>query len=707
MATLIENLSYIYDIKQDIKEVIGTNSNLFSEYPQLIQEAIDEVPAGYTYVSGTYNITENGTVDVTSYASAYVSVPSSGITPSGDYMSNISEWETVIDGENPSEMTVNLTSPDISEYETITLGLQGQLPENASYIYENGLVEVNPLEYGQYNSYIYVDVPTGGVTPEGTYYVTDNGTYDISTYEYVDVQVDGGPAVESYTWSNVPASGNYRVAPSAEYRGLAFYVYKSGSNPWSSGTYRQILSDRQFAYTIPSSFTATRWNDYATNTYLLNSDSVQDYVYSCDPSNYDSLTDINNMSQSSSEHEGKFELECYEMYGDINLLGSSNKLYPAGGDVHYFCNIKTINDEQGRTGYLTTGGGVLGNIPETSYFGNTVPYTYLNGRSWETIVEVYQDVIMLKDIVGPVAGSEVYLNECDDVWANWMNGWNGGTTTYNSSTGNLELTFNNNYVVSGNGKNANIYQLEYRIENGGSSHMIGLSCENENQAIMDSTHLSGTTYISSGLIMQNGPSTGLTGTNFGYIDESELAQEGYTNYDVNFKLVIPRDMWLYGSTNFNTCWVEWTITPDSSALTDDVTALQTSVGTSWYTGNRISGSGSDGYWATTVQKSNKATSNLENYKIYEINVTGTTSGTHNFVPDLNSPDSLSINNLSGSWEGPLVDREDQNGKQMFTLDTTDLPGTATLQVDIRIPEKVLDPDNSEYMTCHIDYQIIY
>lgn len=93
MSTLIDNLNEIYTTKLQIKEVIGTQSDVFSDYPAYIAAAIgtgggidwDEVAAyGYIVPAGTVTLSSNGTVDVSTYANAYVSVQGGGgVTPTG------------------------------------------------------------------------------------------------------------------------------------------------------------------------------------------------------------------------------------------------------------------------------------------------------------------------------------------------------------------------------------------------------------------------------------------------------------------------------------------------------------------------------------------------------------------------------------------------------------------------------------------------
>lgn len=75
MASLIQNLNSIYDTKLAIKQVIGTQSDVFSDYPDLIEAAIE---GGGITPAGTYNVSVNGNYDITNYAYVDVNVPASG-----------------------------------------------------------------------------------------------------------------------------------------------------------------------------------------------------------------------------------------------------------------------------------------------------------------------------------------------------------------------------------------------------------------------------------------------------------------------------------------------------------------------------------------------------------------------------------------------------------------------------------------------------
>lgn len=103
MSELITNLNSIYQTKLQIKEAIGTDSDIFADYPTYISGMV--TPSGYAYVTangdwnissyemvnvdvpvppgyivpeGTSYITTNGDHDISSYAMVNVNVPSSG-----------------------------------------------------------------------------------------------------------------------------------------------------------------------------------------------------------------------------------------------------------------------------------------------------------------------------------------------------------------------------------------------------------------------------------------------------------------------------------------------------------------------------------------------------------------------------------------------------------------------------------------------------
>lgn len=143
MSTLNDNLLQIYNTKLEIKDAIGTNSDVFAEYPDLIR--------------GIKNgIVPTGTL---SYA-----VP---VDMYGPYVADVTSYS----------------------YVSVSLG------ESSAYIYANG--EYTPADFGYaaINSNIIVNVPG----PSGNKVISYNGNYDISSYASVTVNVEGGGSGDDFT----------------------------------------------------------------------------------------------------------------------------------------------------------------------------------------------------------------------------------------------------------------------------------------------------------------------------------------------------------------------------------------------------------------------------------------------------------------------------------------------------------------------------
>lgn len=140
MSTLNDNLLQIYNTKLEIKDAIGTNSDVFAEYPDLIR--------------GLKNgIVPTGTL---SYA-----VP---IDMYGPYVADVTSYS----------------------YVSVSLG------ESSAYIYANGQYTPADFGYAAINTNIIVNVPG----PSGNKVVTENGNYDISSYASVSVNVESGGSGE-------------------------------------------------------------------------------------------------------------------------------------------------------------------------------------------------------------------------------------------------------------------------------------------------------------------------------------------------------------------------------------------------------------------------------------------------------------------------------------------------------------------------------
>lgn len=217
MSELVNSLNQIYNTKLAIKEVIGTDSNNFSEYPALIEERISygvsgtsyitangeydistyesvninvPVPPGYVFPTGTYNITGNGTYVVSGYQSAYVSVPGGSVAVLGDL--SVSE-----NGE------YSASSYSYDGFDTVTVNV--------------------PIDWDEVQTY-------GYVLPSGTQIITSNGTWNVKSNAYAFVQVEGGS-------TSVTVEGQYLIGKGGsvdEYtinRGF-YYVYDDNTSTY-------------------------------------------------------------------------------------------------------------------------------------------------------------------------------------------------------------------------------------------------------------------------------------------------------------------------------------------------------------------------------------------------------------------------------------------------------------------------------------------
>ncbi len=155
MSNLVENLQSIYATKELIKTTLNTQSELFSEYPQIIADKIAQ--AGLTWD------------EVASYGY---------IVPAGakDVYSN---------GDNI----------DVSTYRYVNVAVPGAAVLGSINIENNGNYSASTYAYDGFDSVtVSVPVPPGYIVPAGTYNITTNGTFDVSAYAsaYVTVPQSGG-----------------------------------------------------------------------------------------------------------------------------------------------------------------------------------------------------------------------------------------------------------------------------------------------------------------------------------------------------------------------------------------------------------------------------------------------------------------------------------------------------------------------------------
>lgn len=165
----------------------------------LSKVTINPIPSQYIVPSGTQSITENGTYDVTSKASASVNVQPDLETKSVTITDN---GTTTI---NKSSNKDGMTSVEV------TTNVQPNLQSKSVTIVENKTTNISADSGYDGLSSVSVTTNVPGIIPTGTISITENGVVDVTNYASANVSVSGGEKLEDYvkmTIDSNTASGN-------------------------------------------------------------------------------------------------------------------------------------------------------------------------------------------------------------------------------------------------------------------------------------------------------------------------------------------------------------------------------------------------------------------------------------------------------------------------------------------------------------------
>lgn len=526
MSTLTDNLNQIYTTKLQIKQVIGTQSDVFADYPAYIQAAIesgggggldwDDVAAyGYIVPAGYVTVSSNGNYDTSTYEYTYVNVPN-----------------TIPSGYTYTYGTYNITN--------------------------NGTFDVKSYESA------YVNVEGGGITPTGTYNITNNGTFDVTTYAsaYVNVEGGGGSGLTTHT-----VSGIYECYPDDEITPYIAQIMANEIDGDEGDMSTAVFSTKYWGYCYPQSMVVAEnpvldIDNAGLGFSLVSYTNLVKREYS-----YNSLPDFNTYHGYTYSYEyvdGDDQTQTYEFnYGDSLLYKTNLEITTLSGRAKwspndYYNGVWNVVDikQPGLKGYydsendsysskdlriatLTLAESDGGPVTQfTSTYHGAASYTTgfdprtLIGYTWSAVVDGRGWLVDLIDNEDTLAASDMWFvnaNDPEDIF-------------YPDDEVDEfvhEITLDeSNYEFSGFYPIVTIGNADYNvaIESMGADNILG---GDSNIAASGTSYITGT----------------LNGENY-YADFGSI-NNNYSEWDLTLEVHVPNRFF---TENENNITVEWTFT---------------------------------------------------------------------------------------------------------------------------------------------------